>query len=136
MQQTLSHPFWAEQHESVGAIFWRVILRCGVLAGLACSFLLWGTTQALTFAASVLLGTVYAALVGRLFHPEWRITWSVRVGVRVASYLTAAGAVITVADEAGLLLVVLCLVLTPSVRSGSRDAAAWVVGRLRAPQPH
>jgi hypothetical protein len=121
--QTLPHPFWAEQHESVGAIFWRVLLRCGVLAGLACAFMLWGVGPAVIVGGTLLLATVYSALVARLFRPSWSVRRSIVLAVRTAASLTAALAVITIADAAGALLVALALALTPSVRRAARDVA-------------
>lgn len=123
--QTLSHPFWSEQHESVGAIFWRVILRCGVGAGIACAFMLWGVTLAAVVAGTLLLSSVYAVLVAGLFRPHLAVGRSVVVAARVALSLTAAVAVITIANIAGTLLVAVCLGLTPSVRRTARDVAGW-----------
>lgn len=123
--QTLPHPFWAEQHESVGAIFWRVILRCGILAGLACAFMLWGVGSAAIVAGTLLLATVYSALVARLFRPHWSVRHTVLLAVRTAASITAALAVITIADAAGALLVMVALALTPSVRHATTDLARW-----------
>ena len=123
--QTLSHPFWAGQHESVGAIFWRVILRCGVAAGLACAFLLWGVTLAAVVAGTLLMATVYTVLVAGLFRPHWPVGRSVVRAARSALSLTAAVAVITIAHTAGALLVAVCLALTPSVRRTTGDLLRW-----------
>jgi hypothetical protein len=123
--QTLPHPFWAEQHESVSAIFWRVLLRCGVLAGLACAFMLWGVGPAVIVAGTLLLATVYSALVARLFRPHWSVRRTIVLAARTAASLTAALAVITIADAAGALLVALALGLTPSVRRTARDLGRW-----------
>jgi hypothetical protein len=123
--QTLSHPFWSGQSESVGAIFWRVLLRCGVAAGLACAFLLWGVTLAVLVAGTVLLSAVYAVLVAGLFRPQLAVGRSVVLAARAALCLTAAVAVIAIAHTPGALLVALCLGLTPSVRRNARSVAAW-----------
>jgi hypothetical protein len=123
--QTLSHPFWSGQHESVGAIFWRVLLRCGVAAGLACAFLLWGVTLAAVVAGTMLLSAVYTVLVAGLFRPHLVVGRSVLVAARAALSLTAAVAVITIAHTAGALLVALCLGVTPSVRRAASSAGSW-----------
>jgi hypothetical protein len=134
--QTLPHPFWAEQHESVSAIFWRVLLRCGVLAGLACAFMLWGVGPAIIVGGTLLLASVYSALVARLFRPNCPVRRTIGLAVRIAASLMAALAVITIAGVPGTLLVALALVVTPSVRRAAGDLArrSWAATRSRAPR--
>ena len=52
---------------------------------------------------------------------------TVLLAVRTAASITAALAVITIADTAGALLVLLALALTPSVREATTDLAHWFI---------
>ena len=122
-----SGPFHPLPADSVPALFWRVLLRCGVLAGSACAVMLWGLRQPL-----IAIGTLVAVavIVAVPTHGLAAAPWvgraaglAARGGVTIAS----AAAVVALAGTAGLVLVGLCLVLTPSVRAAVGAAWRWCV---------
>ena len=117
---TLSHPFGAEAQESVPVIFWRVILHCGVVAGLGLAVMLWGVREVAVAIGALMLLSFLVSLVVCQVEPRWtpvRGTWfATRVGV----YTAAAGSVVQLGGWSGFLLVALCVVLTPATRRSLR----------------
>ena len=120
---TLPHPFWAEARDSVGAIFWRCILRCGVLVGFGCAVMLWGVRQPLAAIGSLVLVATIASGVVRQYDARWTVARCALLAVRVGVLVASAAAVVEIADTAGALLVVLCVALTPAVRQAARTLA-------------
>lgn len=123
---TLSHPFGADARDSVGAIFWRCILRCGVLVGFGCAVMLWGLREPLAAIGSLVLVATIASGVARQYDARWTVARCALLAVRAGVLVASAAAVVEIADAAGVILVVLCLVLTPAARQAARDLA----GRL------
>lgn len=122
-----SEPLQPLPSESVPALFWRVLLRCGVLAGFACGVMLWGLRPSLAAIGMLVAVTVIVAVAahGLPGVPSvGRAAW-LAAGAGVAA--TAAGAVVELAALPGLVLVVLSIVLTPAARAGLRRAWDWCV---------
>ena len=122
-----SEPFQPLPDESVSALFWRVLLRCGVLAGFGCGVMLWGLRGPLIAIGTLVAVTVIVAVaahslpgVPSVGQAAWRAALA---GVAA----TAAGAVVELAGLSGLVLVVLSIVLTSTARSGLRRVWNWCV---------
>jgi hypothetical protein len=129
---TRSHPFGAGTQESVPAIFWRTILHCGVLAGLGLALMLWGVRElAVAIGALVLISSLVSAVVGHV-EGGWSALRGAVLAARVGAYAAAAAAVGTIAGAAGWLLVAICLLLTPAVRSAPPHVVRRVVNARRA----
>ena len=121
---TVSHPFGAEARESVPVIFWGIILHCGVLVSLGLALMLWGVSVVGVAICSMMLCSFLVSLVVYQVEPQWtpfRGTWFT---TRVAVYGAAAGAVVELGGWSGLLLVALCVGLTPGVQRVARRSLA------------
>lgn len=133
---TLAHPFWAEAHESVPAIFWRLILRCGVVLGLACALMLWGVREPVVAIGSLVLVSAFASVVARRLDSRWTVARCVLLAGRTGVYLASSAAIVEIAQAAGVLLVTLCLALTPSVRRACGDLGRYLLHVRRTAPTH
>jgi hypothetical protein len=122
-----SEPFQPLPDESVSALFWRVLLRCGVLAGLGCGVMLWGLRGPLIAIGTLVAVTVIVAVSAHGLPgvpSAGRAAW---LAALTGVALTAAGAVIQLAGLSGLVVVVLSIVLTSAARARLRRVWDWCV---------
>lgn len=121
---TVSQPFGADARESVPAIFWRVILHCGVLAGLGLALMLWGVKE-LGVAIGALMFLAFAvSLVVHQVEPRWTPIRGTTFATRMGIYAAAAAAVVELGGIPGLVLVAMCVLLTPAVHRFGRRIVA------------
>ena len=129
---TASHPFGLEAHESVPAIFLRILLHCGVLAGVGLAVMLWGVSE-----PAVAIGTLLVLSAAVSFgicraYPRWTMRRCVLLAARIGCSVAAAAAVVQVAGGAGALLVTLCVVISPGALSAVREAGRWLLRARRS----
>jgi hypothetical protein len=123
-----SEPFQPLPDESVPALFWQVLLRCGVLAGFGCGVMLWGLRGPLIAIGTLVAVTVIVAVTAHSLPGVPSVGRAAWLAARSGVTLTAAGAVVQLAGLAGLVVVVLSIVLTPAARTGLRRVWDWCVG--------
>ena len=123
---TVSHPFGADARESVPAIFWHVILHCGVLAGLALALMLWGVREVGVAIGALMFLSFVVSLVVSQVEPRWTPIRGTTFATRIGIYAAAAAAVVELGGASGLLLVAMCVLLTPAVHRLFRRAVAEV----------
>ncbi len=131
-----SEPFQPLQDESVSTLFWRVLLRCGVLAGFGCGVMLWGLRGPLIAIGTLVALTVIVAVTVQSLPGVPSVGRAAWLAARAGVAVTAAGAVVQLAGLSGLVLVALSIVLTPGARAGLRRAWDWCVdlrGSVDAP---
>ena len=94
----------------MSALFWRVLLRCGVLAGLGCGVMLWGLRGPLIAIGTLVAVTVIVAVSAHGLPgvpSAGRAAWLAAL-TGVAAH--GAGAVIQLAGLSGLVVAVLSIV--------------------------
>lgn len=113
---TRSAPLSPFEAESAARIFCRFMLRLAVLAGLACSLLVWSVGPIVVAVCFVVVVAMLTAMAS-LRHA--RGAHALRAGLvtaRVSVQVLAALAVVDLAGFPGVLAVVVCLGLSESVR--------------------
>jgi hypothetical protein len=131
-----SEPFQPLPDESVSALFWRVLLRCGVLAGFGCAVMLWGLRGPLIAIGTLVAVTIIVTVSAHGLPGVPSVARAAWLASRAGVAATAAGAVVQLAGLSGLVVVVLSIVLTPAARVALRRAWDWCVdlrGSVDAP---
>ena len=131
-----SEPFQPLQDESVSRLFWRVLLRCGVLAGFGCALMLWGLRGPLIAIGTLVAVTVIVAVAAFSLPGVPSVGRAAWLAARTGVALTAAAAVVQLAGLSGLVVVLLSILLTSAARAGLRRVWDWCVdlrGSVDAP---